>query len=155
MLIDLNGVAQPAMGKRTRNTAERLPSEVAKRIIFPPERPAQVTSSCERLLAVPNALGHFRYGARALRDLVLNLDVGRKRPLLLLHQLQDLLERRPSHAPRYVRPIGGPVLQDSDTHLTPRDRQVQRSPARSLFFRGHLTQPHDLVLLSITVIGNT
>src|SRR5271155_2815045 len=81
------------------------------RIAFPWERPAQVTSSGERLFAIPNALGNFRYGARALRDLVLNLDVGRKRPLLLLHQLQDLLQRRPSHAPRYVPPIGGPALQ--------------------------------------------
>ena len=30
MLIDLNGFAQPAMGKRRRKAAERLPSEVAK-----------------------------------------------------------------------------------------------------------------------------
>src|SRR5262249_24673932 len=69
------------------------------------------STSGERLLAVPDALGDFRHGARALRDLVLDLDVGRERPLLLLHQLQDLLERRPSHAPRYVPAIGGPVLQ--------------------------------------------
>src|SRR5262245_3190804 len=46
------------------------------------ERPPHVTPSGERLLAVPDALGHFRYGGRALRDLVLDLDVGRKRPLL-------------------------------------------------------------------------
>jgi outer membrane protein assembly factor BamE (lipoprotein component of BamABCDE complex) len=43
--------------------------------------------SGERLLAVPNALGHFSHGARALRNLVFDLDVGRKSPLLLLHEL--------------------------------------------------------------------
>src|SRR4051794_14800188 len=84
---DLNSATVPGY-KKTPN----LEGVVALRLTHPtPVRDGRLSG--KRLLAVLNALGHFRHGARAFRDLVFDLDVGRERPPLLLHELQDLLER--------------------------------------------------------------
>src|SRR5262245_53897133 len=79
-----------------------------------------ILSRCGRWLPLQRgaaeieALADFLHGVRALGDVVLELDRGRDLPLVLLHELEDLLDRRFAGAPREVQRavLGGrPILQ--------------------------------------------
>src|SRR5215831_11530701 len=54
-------------------------------------------------LAVFEALPDFLHGVRSFRHGVLKLDRRRELPLALLHQLENVLERRLARAPRQIQ----------------------------------------------------
>src|SRR4051794_40778531 len=106
-----SGATPPGETAGKQGTFRRPYAGLADRRVTWRCRLFQRCSSGERFLAVLHALRHLLHRVGARRNSVLQLDVGVDRPLLLLEELQDLLNRRLALTPGEVAAVGGAVLQ--------------------------------------------